>query len=324
MYESGGAWLADQGRDPVFLTLLSLANRRFGANGYEQFRFVLSIYFLVFALLVALGRVVEVEAGRLLRPQLVLAIISFSLARFTIQIREGIAATLIVFALAALGRADCTTNRSRQRRCIAASLALLCGAMLTHAGTAVVVAGFLLALMFRGRGELPRRRLQLVWVVISAVGTLFLLGLVGGGLVGQVVTGSYGDRVFEAAVLTFPKIVLWTCYGLVALVIARAVKQLIGARKLTGRVAAVAAVVSGPLMATALVSLYVMLLLQAPTIVVNSYARVVVLLLGTNLILVAAKSSASTTLSACAIFLMIDQMRVILESVYLYYGLTLF
>lgn len=173
LYLSDGGWLADQSRDPAFLALLDASRQ---ILDYESFRVAIACYFLAFTVWFARAwrsRGVNDTYFLSFAPLLPLLY-----PRFTVQIREGIAITLI---LAALTIYSARLERSRRSGLLPAILMALAAAL--HGATSL----FLLLVY------LPR-------VAGHSVGRFgsILGGAVGLGLVG----GLFGFGVLNNAVLS--------------------------------------------------------------------------------------------------------------------------
>lgn len=326
IYDTGGAWLADQGRDQFFLFLVALANSLFGPSGYETFRLALSFYFLLFSAFIAFGKIIPIARSRWMAIQFPLAIISFALTRFTVQIREGVAVTLILIGFAYVMRADATNNLMKRRMLIWFGLALVGCAVLVHLGTIFIFVGLLLGLFSQHAGEIKAKRMKLLWAVISIIGFMVLGWIAVGGLLEQVSSSDLGisERVYFTveASLTFSKIILWGGYGLVCVFIAKALKELVSAGQLRGRIAAILVVTSGPITFVALISIYILIIIGAPSFFTGQYVRLLNMLLGINLLFVASASNRVTVIILSSLFLMAYQVRSILDSISIYFGVN--
>lgn len=327
IYDTGGAWLADQGRDQFFLFLIELANSLLGPSGYEAFRLALSFYFLFFSTIIAFGKIIPIARSRWMAIQFPLAIISFGLTRFTVQIREGIAVTLILIGFACVMRADATINLMKRRIFIWLGLVLVGCAVLIHLGTIFIFVGLLLGLFSQHAGEIKAKRMKLLWAVVSIIGFMVLGWIAVGGLLEQVSSSGLGisERVYftDEARLTLPKLILWGGYGFVSVVIAKALKELVSTGQLRGRLAATLVVTSGPITFMTLISIYVLIIIGAPNFFTGQYVRLLNILLGINLLFVASASNRVTVIVFCSMFLMSYQVRSILDSVSKYFGVNL-
>jgi hypothetical protein len=323
MYESEGAWLAAQGRDPVFLLIMTASSAIFGSSGYEDFRIALSLYFLFFTALLAAGKILPVIDSRYVPYALALAIMSFGFTRFSIQIREGLATTLLLIGLAYIARADTTTSAMSRHRHLYFSVVLLGCAALTHMGTAPMVASALAAQWIHGSPGTVARRMKSAWIVVLVAGFGLLSLVVGGGPLGQAMLLSSGDRPIEQPQLSAGQVVLWLGYGLVCYWLGRSIGKLIMTGHLKGRYAAVAALTSGPVAFVAIMSTYTLLLTGAPTLVIVIFARFLHLIIGVNLLILATRSRTFLPIGLASAFLAIDQARAIVEAVSVYFGADL-
>lgn len=326
IYDTGGAWLADQGRDQFFLFLIALANSLLGPSGYETFRLALSFYFLFFSTIIAFGKIIPIARSRWMAIQFPLAIISFGLTRFTVQIREGIAVTLILIGFACVMRADATINLMKRRIFIWLGMLLVGCAVLIHLGTIFIFIGLLLGLFSQHAGKIKAQRMKLLWAIVSTIGFMVLGWIAVGGLLEQVSSSDLGinERVYstDEARLTLPKLILWGGYGLVCVVIAKALKELVSTGQLRGRIAATLVVTSGPITFVTLISIYVLIIIGAPSFFTGQYVRLLNILLSINLLFVASASNRVTVVIFSSLFLMSYQVWSILDSVSIYFGVN--
>lgn len=104
IYESGGAWLLEQNRDLGFLAIVSFSDSFFEKDGYFFFRVSVAVFFIVISVVLSSGMIIKFSDYKLLYIQFPLALISFEITRFTIQIREGIAISFLLLAFACFNR----------------------------------------------------------------------------------------------------------------------------------------------------------------------------------------------------------------------------
>ena len=135
LFNVGGGWLSDQGRDKSFLGLMAAAK---ALGDYEHVRLVIAIYFCAFAVLFFrhwrrhLTNKTYLWAFVGLLPMLV--------PKFTVVVREGLAATLVLVAFTVLFEREV---RYRGFKALWPSCVLLAAAASIHSGTIV----FLVALL---------------------------------------------------------------------------------------------------------------------------------------------------------------------------------
>lgn len=159
LFEDAGGWLANAGRDPSFLALLSFS--AYGTD-YDGFRTIVGLYFVVFSWwLIARWKQFAVVDRYVLSYLTVLPLL---LPRFTVQIREGIAITLVLAAITILWRKEATGRRGR-----IAALALTGAATSFHGGAAVFLAMMLVPWTWRFLFGSGARATSVVAVVIGAV-----------------------------------------------------------------------------------------------------------------------------------------------------------
>lgn len=326
IYETSGAWLSDQGRDPLFLLLIALSTSLFGPSSYETFRLILSFYFLLVSTVIAWGKIIPITHSRWLALQFPLAIISFGITRFTVQIREGLATTLILLGFACIIRSDATINFMRQRILIWIGLALVGCAVLIHLGTIFIFAGLLLAIFTQRAGKIKANRMKLLWAFVTIIGFIFLGWVAVGGLLTQVSSTELGIseriRFTDEANLTLPKLLLWCGYGLACVFIAKTLRELVLTGQLRGRLAAILVVTSGPLTFVVVISIYFLIIIGSPSYFIGQYVRLLNILLGINLLFVASASNRVAVVIFSSLLLMAYQVRSILDSISIYFGVN--
>lgn len=301
LFESDGAWLAEQGRDPLFLMLMRGASAVFGADGYEEFRVALGWAFIAIAGWLGLGAgwpsVGAVRAGGL---GLALAVVNFGWTRFTVQVREGLAMVLVILGIYWACRA-----RSRLLTTLA-----LAGAALIHAGTVLLLLGWLLALLTKCRPDLRTTKLA---ILLSSLALGFIAGLIAFTLfdAGAVAAGAF-DRDEEALAEGGWKFLYWSllavCCGVAARAATRAYPPHLGPISKTinywGWVLMPA--VFGLLMAEFATN-------QALVIVATT-SRALAMFNALLLLLAALRSRLDRVAIGVLIFLIIDQSRVIFQA----------
>jgi hypothetical protein len=169
LFDEAGGWLANAGRDPGFLALLTVTSQ---VASYEGFRVLVGLYFLAFTWwLVGNWKGLAVVDRYLLSY---VAALPLLFPRFTVQIREGIAITLVLAALTILWKRE-TAGRSG----LSLALTLMCVATAFH-GSAAVFVVLLMAprawLFLFGRGSL------LFALLVLSVGAFMLVGALSVGL----------------------------------------------------------------------------------------------------------------------------------------------
>jgi len=185
LYEEAGGWLAADGRDPAFLALLSFIC---GVTDYEGFRVLVALYFLLFTFwFLAKWKHLAVADRYLLSH---VAALPLLLPRFTVQIREGIAITLVLAALTLLWRREVG---GRAGLLPAATVMLI--AVAFHGGTAIFLAMLLVPRVWRfvfGRSSRAAGVLVACLAAVASVGALSA-GLLDAAAIhiGQLVWGGF-------------------------------------------------------------------------------------------------------------------------------------
>jgi hypothetical protein len=137
MYDRGGGYLVDQGRDPLFSWIMDRAFDVFGGGAYEIFRIVLFISFTFLAAVVAFSGVLE---GSLIFASVLVSVDAFVL-KSLVQIREGIAFAVVMWSTALF-------PEKRNIGVIISVLGCISSAFI-HAGTCVFLLVWVVALCLR-------------------------------------------------------------------------------------------------------------------------------------------------------------------------------
>lgn len=327
IYQEAGAWLADQGRDPLFLLLMGTMSSLLGPDGYERFRIVVGLYFAAFTYWLLRGRHVAAGGRRQGWPLLLLGLLPLVAPRFTIQIREGLALTLVFVGLVLLARpasaADAAaSNASGERPPRTAAwpaLLLFAAAAALHSGTAVLLLALLAALAVRHVcGGAIRLELWLLlslgMVAVTGSALLSTLGLAtpaGRALVDEL----YGLLADEDATVSAAKWVYWGAYGLGVLTLAGRVRGLYQGGQLPAGLRTVLGLVALVMLPAIYVTALLLLAAGMPAIVVSAAARMMNMLLSVSLLVLALRGALNLRLGLFCVLVLVDQARVILEAV---------
>jgi hypothetical protein len=102
------------------------------------------------------------------------------------------------------------------------------------------------------------------------------------------------------------------------------VNKLIKIGQLRGPYALAIHIASGPVALVTIISIYVLLLTGAFTIQIVLYVRLLHLIIGITLLVVATRTTRVFPIAFISAFLIIDQTRAILKSVSMYFNIDLF
>jgi len=313
LFEQSGSWLADQGRDPLFLWLMRFAAAAFGSDGYADFRFALAIYFVAFTWLLCSGRVLPFVAGPPHLFPLLVALLLFAGTRFTIQIREGLAMTLVLCAIAQVWDA-----RPRGQHPFRA-LALLIVATLVHGGVVLLAAAFALAwIVARPGAAQGRRKAPRPWAQTA------LVALLAGGLATTIALGTDAGSRFvyalaegraEAEGATAAKFAFWGLIGACSAVIAAGAMRTVS----TPGTPPVLRVFVRILASFALPAIFGAVLAElaanASAVLISGTARSMQMITGLLVLLLAWRRAFTWPIALAALTLLADQVRVIVEAV---------
>jgi len=325
IYQEGGAWLLNQGRDILFLLVVGAAAAAFGPEGYPVFRLVLAAYFAAFTFALLSGRVVR-YSGRVQGTWLVFfALMPLMLPRFTIQIREGLALTLVIVAIGLLSRAE-LSGRAKHARLVGklAPTGLMIAAFSIHSGTAILlVAAGLGALVSSLTGGSRRQELLLYWALglfaIFAAGASALL-LADTVFFRQTVNETFGWLADSEASMSLAKWLYWLLYGLGIAQLVSSVHALCAGPALPKQLRSIIGVLAIGLLPAMYVTALVLLAVGMPPIVVSALARILNMILALLLLVTAYNGGLTGRLLIFAALVLIDQVRVITESIFTTFG----
>jgi hypothetical protein len=310
IYDDEGAWLSEQGRDPLFLLYVKAAQRLLGPDSYEDFRTLSGALLLGFTVLLATGRVLRPRAGLVPSLALVIVVLAFASARFTIQIREGLAAALLVWAIAAM------IGVSARAKVGPAAWMLLLAAALVHGGTAIYLVVALVAVLWPGlRG--PQGTAQGAWA------SLWLLALAFAVVVplslsspddAAFLARSFGDRVDEFTELNAERVLLQVAYLVAAGFVCRETMRATASLPLASPARAFLRVLGGPLLFCLIGLTLGAVLVSAPNALIASFSRFVYLCMGLCLLVATFGGGRRAPLIGVCLFMVADQIRVIVVS----------
>lgn len=324
IYEGAGAWLADQGRDPLFVLLVSSLSGLLGPDGYDGFRVLIGLYFATFTYLLLRGRVLPF--GRLAQrwPLLLLGLLPFVALRFTVQIREGLALTLVFFGMAALAR---RAGRTPAASPVLAALLLFAAGAALHSGVAILLLALLLGLLLNSVCAYSSRIELWLLLTLGLAAVTLSAGVAAFGFATQ--TGSdlvntvYGSMAAEDAAMSMLKLLYWAAYGAGVAAVAGRVHVLYDSDALPPRLRTVLGVIALVLLPAIYVAALLLLSGDLPAIVVAGAARIMNMLLSVTLLVLALRGALSWRLGLFALLVVVDQARIVGEALLVPAGLAL-
>lgn len=252
IYNSGGAWLLESGRDIAFLTLITTFKSISPNPSYEYFRVALLIFFAFFAWFFLEGKKAAYPYDRLALVFISLA--TLGLIRFTVQIREGLS---IVFYLISLGyvikaekyalNTPCRSpSRYKFNVTLSWGLALLAAG--THTAGLILLLSKVTATMITIFDTKSLSLIKVViWIVLSNLLIILLLkGQITGDITALALERS-GDVTLDASSFTTAAIAYWTVNGLMAWYLYMQISASHTNNKLPKQIKVQAFIVSGPL-----------------------------------------------------------------------------
>lgn len=311
IYENSGSWLALQGRDVLFLRIIDISKYFFYENGYEVFRMLLAVYFIAFTFMLCNGWVIKlkgtVDFGVL--TLMTVSIINLAATRFVIQVREGLAITLIALLLGLL------TEENLSRSKIIKMVLYGTAALLLHAGTVVIIAAIIAGFMIKMHRSAINRALARVDVTfaIMVLATVFVsfVAVMGGSGISDMLQD---DRYFDSAEYDVVKLVYWLLYGVVLIVVYKYTKiTILTINKPVTR--EMFYLLSGPISASVYLCIVVLIIFGGSVATIGVLVRMLNMLLAINLLFYAFNSNAfkskfSWSMFVSGLFMIFNQARV--------------
>jgi hypothetical protein len=327
IYTDGGAWLSSQGRDPAFILLNRTANSVLGPEGYNTFRFILGIWFLIFTSFLLRGRFVPFHPKLSISLPIIVVALPLMIPRFTIQIREGLAITIILIAFGLLIKSEFSlkTKQSKTLKIsdVVISIGLAILAYLIHSGTLIITLTLVLAWALSTFTKNSKRSrltalfyLSMVSLLTICIGAVFLLNTVTGS---RMIEDSFGWLVDGLTPMTPSKWAYWILYGVGILVlITKTIKAVeYGFGEVSRLTVLLIALVALP-------ALYVLTLILLasgiPAIVISALSRAINMLLSLLLLIVGFRIRVGIPLITFSVFLLVDQARIITEALFTTFG----
>lgn len=351
IYDLGGAWLAEAGRDPAFTAIVAFSHAWLGGDGYEAWRTWLAAGFVLFSLALARGWVIPplqraagsgAEFGLL---AIAVAGIYLGCTRFTIQIREGLAITIALVGLGLLVRRSWSEGPAAGGW---AGWSLLVWASLMHLATAALLV-VAMAAQWAGAAasaagqdaaeaslggqpslddtgaaqEALDARLLALWALAFFVWLAASLELDTGGLVETFALDTAGERSNVQREVTLEVVGLWALYGVVGLLLLREARNCAACcADLFAQ--ALLRVLAGPAAFAVYAMVLTCLVLDVSTVVMTFFIRLLHLLLAVLIVMLAMAGARVWLLCLLGAFLVADQLRAILQAVSQSFGIELF
>jgi hypothetical protein len=314
LYGEQGAWLADFGRDPLFIWFMGRAYDLFGRYGYEDFRVAILGCFLIIAALSVCVIPLQRHLSLVLNALAVsIGVGAMFLTKVTVQIREGMALSLIAASILLILRPP---KRDLWRSSWPA-YGLLVVAALIHAGTAIYWALYSLTYLI-----LCVRRGSVMRSDFRSAG-LFFLAVVCAVLTGRYIassTNSALDALTQFGMADDPaqtegwwlKYVYWAAYGGVVLTLRRDLVR--AERTMSTRSASAWASTVSFILLFLYVLAICLIAMEQPGSVVSVVARMLSTGAGIALWILLLRGWATSSTLIAALFLVVDQVRTIVAA----------
>lgn len=356
IYDLGGAWLAEAGRDPAFTAIVAFSHSWLGGDGYEAWRTWLAAGFVLFSLLLVRGWVIpplQRDTGGVAEVSvwaIAVAVTYLGCTRFTIQIREGLAIAIALVGLGLLVRRSWSEGAAEAGTAAGgwAGWALLVWASLMHLATAALLLAALAAqwaaaaasaaaqdaaeAALDGEPGLDKTgaaqealdaRLLALWALAFFVWLAASLELDTGGLVETFALDTAGERSNVQREVTLEVVGLWALYGVVGLLLLREARTC-AASCADLFTQAVLRVLAGPAAFAVYAIVLTCLMLDVSTVVMTFFIRLLHLLLAVLIVILSMAGARVWLLCLLGAFLVADQLRAIVQAVSQGFGIDLF
>jgi hypothetical protein len=323
IFESG-AWLRDQGRDLVFLGLVEAFKSVVSAD-YHSFRSAFAAYFTISLVwLLRRWQKTSLPAAATF-PYSTISVLPLVLPRFTVQIREGFAVTLVLAAFTLLAH----TSKQRTSPVLPVfAIPLLLLACFVHAASSIFLAVVLVTGTSLVAGRLLRVPYRHVLAFSSVAAGLLVAWAYNSGQLTALLTrtGSafYGADISESADTGAQKALYWGLHTLVVAYIISRVRTLLAGNRDTGFYVASLAYAAFIVLPACELAVLFLIWGHYPAILASGAIRLYRLVLDTLVFITAMEVSQNASVSrrgewrllcVVVLFLLTDEYRVLLTAV---------
>jgi hypothetical protein len=327
IYTSDGAWLKETSRDPLFLALNRLAVTFFGEDNYLFFRASLAIYFFIFLIFLSSGNLIPISRKKFSILFVTLSILALGYLRFTVQVREGVALTFMLFSLGLFFSCDSKVNRYGNQVGIKNKVALIFMflSMLFHSAMFPIMIFYLFSVWIKRERDVTsinRAKLIFLWALIW-MGTIALIIQIELNLwLGEVINSRSFER--QAATgspvyLQYLKIII---YGGLSIISLREAKRL--STTLSPKKSSLLLVFTGPAQSMLIFASFLSIALGLPPLITGDFTRQFVLIFSMSCLLMSFFGSKNKLLIIGLLALSIDGVRAVFISIDTTYGVELF
>ena len=139
----------------------------------------------------------------------------------------------------------------------------------------------------------------------------------------RIATETAGDRLMEAKALSVQQLGLWVLYGAACWLVFRAIRSSVKQQQIIGTFASFMQILAGPVITAAYVSILLALMLGISPLFVATYVRWLHLFLALALLGLAVTDRCTWLMKLVGVFLIVDQLRSILDAISIYSGVSL-
>jgi hypothetical protein len=311
-----GAWIKEENRDPGFMLIIAFFKAVIG-NQYEIFRWIISLYFTIITFFLAKGSLINYNKKHSSFLVIIIAILSFCTIRFTVQIREGIAITFLLYGLLSINKLSKNTSIGSILKCILLFFIAAC----IHSGTTVffiiIIATFLLNQLSKKQFDLAKKIQKIANV--SLLTFAFVVPFIYYKFLDINVllkTERYSFDTIERE-LTTGKIIYWIINALCTFILIKKTKTLSNDDNNT-LLKIFIDILAHSIIKPLFIIVFFFVLLSFPPLVTTSVIRLLNLTTGILLLLAAFKTKNNIFVGIFSVYTIIDQVRGVVEAYYIY------
>jgi hypothetical protein len=310
IFDQGG-W--DESKDIGFAFIINLF-KSFGGNNYTAFRSSLAVYFMVFSFLMTLGKIIGYDNYSNWFFTVFIALVSCMFIRFTIQIREGVALTVILFSLSSIINQKKDAYVSRPSSLLI--LFWLFVAFLIHSGTLIFFLIFLLAIVLNFLRNANENQLAYVEFVIDKGATM--LAFIVPFIYMKIITSNtvyFGalDTDNDTSVTT-GKMLYWGIYGVFIFILRKKVLDFLNAETLNPITSIYLWLINKVLIKVLYILVVLFILLKQPVLYTSAFGRLLSLSICISTLILVFKTRNNFFIIIFSLFMIVDQIRTIIEA----------
>lgn len=314
IFEDGG-WIDDAGKDPGFSLIISFFKLAAG-NNYELFRIIIALYLSFFIFRLSLGKIISYSQNSSIAI-IIITILSFMIVRVTIQIRECIAVTFLIYGISLLYKNENSTGSFSIRNKV---MLILIASFFVHSGLLLFLLVYFLAIFLT---PLKKKSLKSAFLIESILVVMILFVAIGFAFLYEYIISDstlfFGAMDLEkATTYSIGKMGYWAIYGVFVFLLRNKMMAYINSSELPNLTVTYFKLLSGMVMPIVYSLIIIFIFFQFSSLITGAFGRLLNLLIGINVLLLAFKTRNHFLVSIFSLFFIIDQMRIVIEALISY------